>query len=213
MSTQNIIKPMYKKIAIDIANRIASGYFAIGDRLYGRSSLASHYNVSPETIRKAVILLNDMNIVDVVKGSGITIKSVDNCLKFLEKFKEINTIDSLRKEISDMREKRNILEKKIEIKIDELLDCSGRLSNTNPLLPFEFKIYRGLSIIGKTISEINFWQHTNATIIAIKRGNRLIVSPGPYAVFKEGDIFIAVGKTGKDNSYSKVKEFVYNNIF
>ncbi len=41
MPNDSILKPIYKKIAIDLANRILSGDYSIGDKLYGRSSLAS----------------------------------------------------------------------------------------------------------------------------------------------------------------------------
>ena len=71
--------------------------YCIGDKLYGRSSLASEYNVSPETIRRSITLLSDMDIVTVTKGSGIVISSVDNCLKFIDKFKDIDSISSLKK--------------------------------------------------------------------------------------------------------------------
>lgn len=209
MSSQYITKPVYQKIAIDIANRIAAGDFSVGDKLYGRSTLAGHYNVSPETIRRAIILLNDMNIVEVIKGSGIIIRSVDNCLKFIEKFKEINSINSMKKEILGILEQKNILEKKVEVKINELLDYSNRFARTNPFVPFEFEISGDLNIIGKTISESKFWQNTNATIIAIKRKEKLILSPGPYAVFKEGDIFIVIGE---EESYYRIKKFVYGDI-
>lgn len=200
-------KPIYQKIAIDIANRIATGDFSVGDKLYGRSSLAGHYNVSPETIRRAIILLNDMNIVEVVKGSGIIIKSVENCLKFIEKFKEIRSITSMKKEILDILDQKNILEKKVEVKINELIDYSNRFARTNPFVPFEFQIYAGLNIVGKTICESKFWQNTNATIIAIRRKEKLIISPGPYATFEEEDTFIAVGE---EESYDKIKKFIYN---
>ena len=72
---------------------------------------------------------------------------------------------------------------------------------------FEFKIYNGLAIIGKTISEIKFWQNTGSTIVGIRRNGKLILSPGPYAVFEENDVFIAVGG---EESYCKIKKFVYN---
>lgn len=39
--------PNYKKIALDIANRTISGHFHEGQYLYGRSTLAEMYNVSP----------------------------------------------------------------------------------------------------------------------------------------------------------------------
>lgn len=206
MSAGYIKKPVYQKIAIDIANRIVAGDFTIGDKIYGRSTLASFYNVSPETIRRAMILLDDMEIVEVTKGSGIFIKSVDNCLKFIDKFKDIGSMNSLKKDIFDLLSERNNLEKRLEEIIDELIDYSNRFSSTNPFTPFEFEIQAGLEIIGKTISESKFWQNTSATIIAIKRKEDLILSPGPYAIFEERDVFLAIGD---EDSYYRTKKFLY----
>lgn len=205
MSSQYVMKPVYQKIAIDIANRIVAGDFSVGDKLYGRSSLASHYNVSPETIRRSMILLNDMDIVEVTKGSGIIIKSVDNCLKFIGKFKDIDSVNFLKREMLELLNEKNILEKKIEGVLNELIDYSNRFTSTNSFIPFEFKICKGFNIIGKTISECKFWQNTSATIIGIRRKGKLILSPGPYAVFEEDDIFIAIGD---ESSYYRIKKFI-----
>ncbi|MBC2581008.1 TrkA C-terminal domain-containing protein [Clostridium sp. DJ247] len=205
MSNETITKPVYQQIAIDIANRIISGALPVGTKLHGRSTLASHYNVSPETIRRSVILLNDMGIVEVSKGSGIVVKSVDKCINFIDKFKDLDSISSLKKEISDLVTERRNIENKLELAIDKLKDYSNRFNSTNPFVPFEFQIVKGSSLIGKTTSEVKFWQNTGATIIAIRRNNQLVLSPGPYAVFNENDVFIAIGD---ENAYLRIKKFM-----
>ena len=55
-------------IALDLAGRICSGELKVGHRVFGRSTLASEYSVSPETIRRAVNLLEDMQVVSHVTG-------------------------------------------------------------------------------------------------------------------------------------------------
>lgn len=208
MPTNTILKPIYKKIAIDITNRILSGDFSIGDKLYGRSSLASEYNVSPETIRRSVTLLSDMNIVTVTKGSGIVITSVDNCLKFIDKFKDIDSISSIKQNIINLLEKKKELDKNIDCSIDELIDYSSRFKNSNPFIPYEFEIHPEMFVIDKTISETKFWQGTGATIIGIRRNDKLILSPGPHTTFKIKDIFVVICSEG---SYYKIKTFLYRN--
>lgn len=205
MTHEPIVKPVYQQIAIDIANKIISGDFQIGTKLHGRSSLAGYYNVSPETIRRAVILLSDMNIVEVAKGSGIIVKSIDNSLKFIDKFRDIESISSLKKEISDLIAEKQEKENKLEILINNLIDYSNRFKNSNPFIPFEFEINKNSRLLGKTISEIKFWQNTGGTIIGIRRNNNLILSPGPYATFKAGDIFVVIGD---ENTYERIKKFL-----
>lgn len=207
MSSQYEAKSVYQKIAIDIANRILNGDFSIGDKIHGRSSLSSLYKVSPETIRRAVMLLAEMDIVKVVKGSGIIVKSSNNCLKFINKFKNIDYINSSKNEILDLLDEKKLLDKKIENKINEFIDYSDRFIGINPFMPFEFKIYQETRIIGKTISESMFWQNTNATIVGIRRNGKLILSPGPCNIFKQGDTLLVIGE--KD-AYLKVKKFLYS---
>lgn len=209
MPNNSTLKPIYQKIAIDIANRIVSGDLALGDKLYGRSSLASKYNVSPETVRRSISLLSDMDIVKVTKGSGIVISSVDNCLKFIDKFKDIDSISSIKKSIVDLLEKKKEIDKNIEYSIEELVDYSSRFKNSNPFIPYEFEISSEMSIIDKTISQTKFWQNTGATIIGIRRDDKLILSPGPKTVFKDNDIFIVICH---ENSYARIKEFLNKNV-
>lgn len=205
MPNDSTLKPIYQKIAIDITNRIISGDLPIGEKLYGRSSLASQYNVSPETVRRAITLLSDMDIVNVTKGSGIVVNSVDNCLKFIDKFKDIDSMSSLKKHIIDLLEKKKELDKNIESSVGELIDYSSRFRNRNPFIPFEFEIHSQMSVIGKTISQTMFWQNTGATIIGIRRNEELTLSPGPHTVFEDKDIIVAICD---ENSYYKIKSFL-----
>ena len=65
--------PRYEQIAVDLATKIAQNEYKVGTKLYGRSTLAGQYNVSPETIRRAVALLQSIGIVEVVAGRGIMV--------------------------------------------------------------------------------------------------------------------------------------------
>ena len=76
-------KAVYKQIAVDIAAKVVSGKYQPGQKIRGRSALASQYNVSPETVRRAVFLLSQVGVLEVRQGSGITILSVENAEEFL----------------------------------------------------------------------------------------------------------------------------------
>lgn len=205
MVDEAIDRPVYQQIAIDIANRIYSGEFQEGSRIFGRSTLASEYNVSPETIRRAMILLQDTNIVDVSHGSGIEVKSRAAAYDFIEKFKDMNSINSLKNIISETIKKRRKLDDDLKNYIDKLVDYSERFKKSNPFAILEIEIPENSKLIGKNIGEVNFWQNTGATIIGIRRKNRIILSPGPYAEFCKDDVFIMVGDEG---SYERTKKFI-----
>jgi K+/H+ antiporter YhaU regulatory subunit KhtT len=205
MSENSVVKPIYQQIAIDLANRIAQGEFVVGTKIHGRSTLAGQYNVSPETIRRAVILLEDMDIVEASHGSGILVKSKDEAFKFIERFKIKDSKASIKKDILTVIEEKKRLDEKLTAYIGELIDYSERFKNSNPFAPLEIEIPKNSKLLGKTIAEVNFWQNTGATIIGIRRSDSLILSPGPYAAFNEGDIYIMVGD---ENCYERVITFL-----
>ena len=60
-----IVSPVYQQIATDIASKIASGHYQVGEKIYARSVLASQYGVSAETARRAIAILADVDIVAV----------------------------------------------------------------------------------------------------------------------------------------------------
>lgn len=80
-------KAAYVSIALDIANKILNGEFREKQKISGRSTLASMYNVSPETIRRAIVLLEDMDVVNSSRGSGIDVISKSAAEKFMRKIK------------------------------------------------------------------------------------------------------------------------------
>ncbi len=203
---KNYSLPIYHKIALDIANKINIGEIQEGTLLRGRSSLAGTYNVSPETIRRSMKILEDLEVVSSVKGKGIWVLSSQKALSFLNKHQNITNISSYKSNLNNLLISRSKLESEIIDNISKIVDYSSRLSNINPLIPFEFEITKECKFIGSTASDTNFWQHTGATIVGIKRDGELIVSPGPYIEFKENDILLVVGESSIHHS---VPAFLY----
>ena len=187
--------PAYLKIALDIASRIVNGDFIEGKKLSGRSTLVGIYNVSPETIRRSIALLQDMDVVVVEEKSGITIKSKTNASSFLEKFKTKNEFATIKHDIYSLIEYKKKLESKLENKINDLIEFATQLRNVGLIVPYESLVEPNSLIIGKTLGELNFWNNTGATIIGVKREGKLYLSPGPYLAIKNGDIIVYVGES------------------
>ena len=199
--------PAYLKIALDIASRIVNGDFIEGKKLSGRSTLVGIYNVSPETIRRSIALLQDMDVVVVEEKSGITIKSKTNAGSFIEKFKTKNEFATIKHDIYSLIEEKKELESKLENKINDLIEFATQLRNVGLIVPYESLVEPNSLIIGKTLGELNFWNNTGATIIGVKREGKLYLSPGPYLAIKNGDIIVYVGESENVNNYitSQVK--------
>ena len=187
--------PAYLKIALDIASRIVNGDFIEGKKLSGRSTLVGIYNVSPETIKRSIALLQDMDVVVVEEKSGITIKSKTNASSFLEKFKTKNEFATIKHDIYSLIEEKKELESKLENKINDLIEFATQLRNVGLIVPYESLVEPNSLIIGKTLGELNFWNNTGATIIGVKREGKLYLSPGPYLAIKNGDIIVYVGES------------------
>ena len=185
--------PAYARIALDIASRIARGELQENTKLYGRSIMSSEYGVSPETIRRSFSLLEEMQVVEIKHNSGVVIHSRENSLKFIEKFSDQSSTRQL------VHKLKRLVEKQVELNIEiqeltrSILDATARYSNTTPFHNYECEIPSGSPVISHSIGEMNFWQKTHATIIAIRRDNKIILSPGPHLELQNSDILILVG--------------------
>ena len=205
---ENNVTSKYQEIALDIANSIYKENFKEGDKLHGRSTLAGIYNVSPETIRRAIKLLEDVDVVKSYKGSGITILSKDKAFKYINRFKNIESVASYKVTLASLIQQKSELENEIVSTIDKIVDYTSKFSNTTSITPYEIEVTENCSFIGKSIGGVSFWQHTGGTIVGIKRGNETILSPGPYATFKLGDILLVIGE---ETVYNAVKMFIEEN--
>lgn len=203
--TENGI-PKYQQIAADIAYKIVDGTYQEGKKIYARSSIGSQYNVSSETARRAVCILADWDIVDVEKNSGVVIKSLDNAKNFLQQQEQSMSIQNLKRNILDNVERQQQETKELYGYLTEVIKQIECYRATNPFIPYEMVITGKTPHLDKTVGEVNFWQETFATVIAIRRNGTLMMSPGPKAVFRLNDIFYY---TGDDDCPARVKRFMY----
>lgn len=203
----NVASPRYRQIAVDIAAKIADGKYRVGDKVYARSLIASQYAVSAETARRAIALLSDMDIVEAVKGSGVVIKSYENAMDFVKLNHDNSTIEHMGKRAM---ERIDILFQEIvalKEQIGYLVDRTTQVRNGNPFIPYEVKVEATSPHLGRSLSDLNFWQNTEATVVAIRRENLLILSPGPYETLQKDDEIYFVGN---NSSFALVANFLNN---
>lgn len=198
--------PRYQQIAIEIASRISTGQYKVGEKIYARSSIASQYGVSSETARRAICILCDLEIVTSEKGSGVIIKSYENAVNFIKQYSKRQTIDTIKENLLKSIARQQKEMDTLNECLSDLIAASEHFRSMNPFMPFEVKITSECSYLNKTVSEIQFWQHTGATVLAIGRNGNVIKSPGPYAILLENDIIYFLSQ---DDSSQRVKEFLY----
>lgn len=198
--------PRYQQIAIEIASRISTGQYKVGEKIYARSSIASQYGVSSETARRAICILCDLEIVTSEKGSGVIIKSYENAVNFIKQYSKRQTIDTIKENLLKSIARQQKEMDTLNECLSDLIAASEHFRSMNPFMPFEVKITAECSYLNKTVSEIQFWQHTGATVLAIGRKGNVIKSPGPYAILLENDIIYFLSQ---DDSSQRVKEFLY----
>lgn len=199
--------PVYFKIARDIARRIASGSIAVGERLSGRSVMSSEYGVSPETIRRAFHLLSDNNVIEVRPQSGAYVLSAESAKLYLSQTEDTETGRKLQNRLNSLISEQMRVSK-------ELADVTSTIAKKQVLLFSASEQGFGLGeviikdeswVIGKTIGQLEFWQATGATVVAIRREGEIIISPGPYADLRTDDCLIYVLNKNAEGS---VEEFI-----
>ncbi|OPJ64642.1 TrkA C-terminal domain-containing protein [Clostridium oryzae] len=190
--SEQISMPRYLKIAVDLSARIASGDIPEGERLKGRSILATEYNVSPETIRRAMSILSNKQVVEIALGSGIIVLSKENAIKFVKSFKADESVAEMRLKLTQVFEKRKSLDEEIFSLTNQIIDIY-KYKRSDLITPVEIQIPLNSHIIGKSIGKLDIWHNTGATIIGIIQENKILISPGPYYEFAQNDKVLIVG--------------------
>ena len=103
----------YMRIAISVAERIAAGELREGEKISGRSKLSSEYEVSPETVRRAIQLLSDMRVVAVKEQSGVYVLSADNAKRYLQNFENRADLMSKRRKLRELIEEKEALNRRM----------------------------------------------------------------------------------------------------
>ena len=191
---QSVVLSQYLQIALDLATRISKGELPEGSRIYGRSVMASEYNVSPETIRRALRLLADMKVVEIKPQSGAVVLSADSARRYIANFEESADVRVLRRQLKNMMEEATDLHRRIADTIAALVKSRDTFAAAGEPLPnYEVPVPQNSPVTGKSIGALKFWQSTGGTIVAIRRGQTVILSPGPYAELYGGDVIVLVG--------------------
>lgn len=198
--------PRYIKIAQDVCGKILTGEYPEGTLLKGRSVLGATYGVSPETVRKALNILEKDGVVTSKRGVGVYVDSVLHAREFANKWKVETQIKDKYSNLEKLLLEQKNLQEKIDTAIDDMKD-SFTYQTTEAVKFSTVEIPANSWINGKTIGDVYFWNYTEATIVAVLgQDNITRQSVGPDFVLHVGDKLIFVGK---DNlTFDRVLSFL-----
>lgn len=199
--------PRYLKIAQDICGRILTGEYPEGTLLKGRSILGATYKVSPETVRKALNLLEKEKIVSSKRGVGVFVESLLHAQQFAARWQSETQIASKYKNLEALLAEKKELDAKINVAIDDMKDSFRYQTTTEAVKLSEADVPSDSWIDGKKIGEVYFWGYTEATIVAVIGSDGIAkCSPGADFVLHANDKIIFVSK---DNlTFDRVLSFL-----
>ena len=203
---ERVTLPRYQQIAVQIAERIVEDRYKVGEKIHARSTLASNFNVSPETARKAINVLMDLDIMEVRHGSGAYVASKEKAQEYVAKYRNVQSVQEVRQEIMEGVQRQQQELANISDLLDLLVSQTKQTREISPFIPYELKLTADAAQLEKSVVELNIWQQTGATIVAIQTDSELLLSPGPYAKLSVGNTVYFVGS---ELSFQRMMNYFY----
>lgn len=194
----------YQEIANEIAHSIVLGEYHEGDKIHGRSTLAGRFNVSPETIRRSIAILQSEGVVSVRQGIGIIVNSKLQAEKFLRSFNQKNEIQAFMEELRVLIENRRDIDRQMDALLGKVTTYADRfISRWNDVA--EIEINRSSAAVGRTLRELKVREMTGATVVGVVRNGLENFSPEADYLLQEGDILLVVSS---DEGREKVESLL-----
>ena len=199
----------YQNIAYEIAKRVVARRIEEGDKLRGRSVLAGEFEVSSETIRKAMRLLENLGVVEVKQRSGIYVLSRHAAEMYVEQHRKHSEAHRLFSDTQELLKESSRVQKMLESHIKKLLETSK-----NDVFPFDFFTVRledGDNHLGSNLKETRFWNETSGLVLAIEADGELYQAPNPKMTLEAGMTLYVLGDEDvKEKTLSLLKDKKYH---
>ena len=188
--SRSVNPPVYSQVAFDVASKIASGDIREGDRFTGRSLMGSQYGVSSETIRRAMRHLSDLSIISVQPNAGSTVLSRKRAVEYVEQYQSGKDLRAMKARLHEMLQRRDQLNQEISDTFWQIIDLGERFRRSDRLRTYEFSVAADTAAAGHSIGDLDFRRKTGATIVAVRKGEELLLSPSPQVRLEAGDILV-----------------------
>ena len=165
----------YLSIAYQIAKRIVSGELIEGSRLSGRTLLSSEYQVSSETIRKAIKVLETYGVVESKERSGIVILSQKEAESYMNRYVTQKEDRRLIKDTEEALKDLSHAESKAQHLARKLISVTR-----TGFFPFDFftlDVHEANPHVGKTLQELDLKRQTGALVIGYEKAGLFYQNP------------------------------------
>lgn len=196
----------YQEIANEIAHDIVLGVYREGDKIHGRSTLAGRYNVSPETIRRSIAILQSEGVVGVRQGIGIIVTSKHHAEKFWRSFNQKYEVQGFMEELRVLMDQRREVDRQIDALLNKISCYADRfISRWNDVA--ELEVTADSPAKGRTLRELKVREMTGATVVGVVRNGYENFSPEADYIFQEGDILLVIST---DEGREKLESLLVN---
>ena len=162
--------------------------------------------MSPETARKAIIVLVDLEIVKAKHGSGFYVASKEKAQDFVTQYQDVQTIAEIKEELLDSVAKQKEELTHFSSILDTLVEQTKRFDSFNPMNPYSLVLTEEAAYLEATISEMNFGK-TLRQRLSPSNTKKNFWSHGPYAKISLNDTLYFVGHD--ESTLQRVQNFFY----
>ena len=148
-------------------------------------------------------LLGDMGIVSTQNNVGSTVLSQKRAVEYVEQYQAYSDLRALKASLREMVAKRDQLNAEINQTFSRMMDLSERFRSSDRLRTYEFQVSEGPTA-GRSIGELQFRQKTSATIVAVRKGEEILLSPGPQTVLSAGDVLVVACELSQLEAVSRL---------
>lgn len=117
---RSTVQSRYETIARDLARAVAAGRLTEGERFSCRK-IADRFRVSPETVRRAALLLEEGGVARLEVGSGVAVLSRERAIAYLKRADSRVEVDRIQDRLQSLLAQRRRLEEEIEQVTQQLL--------------------------------------------------------------------------------------------
>lgn len=185
-------RPVYERVAYEIAIQIANGKVVEGAKIKGRSLASTQFNVSTETMRKALNVLQENGVITIKEQSGAQVVSREQALKFSEAFKDEIALKNSFQAFHSLLDESKTIQQRIKKELSRLEKKYDINHSSTPIRTFDYQLSELHPLVGRTVRSTNFYKVTGATLYGIV-GNVTISSPSSEYVFQPFDILYFSG--------------------